>query len=331
MKKITAILAACLLCVACCFGCKKREADITVYMPDGAPALAMAQLLAEDSEVDGVSYRVVAPSLIASKVTNKAEEKNADLCVMPLTAASKLLGDGERYSMLGTVTHGNLYLVAKEGEYTAENLSTLIGKKVGVLQIKEVPGITLKVVLEKLAIPYQEMGNDGGMVGDKVNLLPISGANAVGTVEAECFLLAEPAASAQSAKGYKIVGDLQALYGGEEGYPQAVLVAKNSLLENRGDWVKDFTEKLRGGETWLQAKSGEEIVAAVTTHLEDKGAASSLKAGLLSKQALGRCGIRFAYAIKEKQKTEDFLSAVLTVNGQAAARVKDNFYWDYFV
>ena len=78
-------------------GCKEeKNTDVTVYMPDGAPALALAGLMAEDTEEDGVSYKVVPATAIASKVTYKEEEKNADLCVMPVTAASKLLGKGEK-------------------------------------------------------------------------------------------------------------------------------------------------------------------------------------------------------------------------------------------
>ena len=133
------------------------ERELTVYMPDGAPALSMAKLMAEDTETDGFAYKVVAPSLIASKVTNKEMANNADFCVLPVTAASKLLGTGEKYQMLGVVTHGNLFLISKDGkQFTAENLSTLKGKKVGVLQIKEVPGLTFKTVLNKYGIPFEE-------------------------------------------------------------------------------------------------------------------------------------------------------------------------------
>lgn len=134
--------------------------ECTVYMPDGAPALAMAKLMHEDSADDGFHYKVVAPATIASRVTNKDESANADFCVLPVTAASKLLGSGERYQMLGVVTHGNLYLIAKNGTpLTAENITHLQGKTVGVLQINEVPGLTLKTVLNKYGLNYKEMTN----------------------------------------------------------------------------------------------------------------------------------------------------------------------------
>ncbi len=309
--------------------CRKEAGDITVYMPDGAPALALAGLMAEDTAEDGVAYQVVAPAAISTKVTYQDEAKNADLCVMPFTAATKLLGDGQRYTMLGTVTHGNLYLVAKEGAYSAENISSLIGKKVGVLQMNEVPGLTLKITLQKLGIPYQEITNDGGMSATKVNLLAISGADAVGTVEADCYLLAEPAATAQKKKGYAVVGDLQALYGGENGYPQAVLVAKNTLLQKRSDWVEAFVAKVESSAAWLQNASGEEIVAAVSAHLEDSTATSNLKAPLLSGEVLSRCGVRFTYAATDGAERAAFLSALLSVNAQAAAVPVESFYWQY--
>ena len=153
------------LCAALCgfgiffVGCKQApEGEITVYMPDGAPALAMAGLMHEDTEDDGVSYYVTNAGQIASKVQNNDAEKNADLCVLPLTAATKVLGSGEKYQMVGAVTHGNLFLISKEGEVlTAENMESLKGKTIGVLKINEVPGLTLKAVLNKYNIPFEEV------------------------------------------------------------------------------------------------------------------------------------------------------------------------------
>lgn len=134
------------------------ESEVTVCMPDGAPALALAKLMHEDTADDGVTYKVVDTSLISSVVTNADEAKNADMCVLPVTAASKLLGKGDRYKMVGVVTHGNLFLISKDGEaLTAENLSNLQGKTVGVLKINEVPGLTLKAILNKYGIPFEEV------------------------------------------------------------------------------------------------------------------------------------------------------------------------------
>lgn len=343
-KSITVLWTLC-VCVGCMLGgCKDKQEDLTVYMPDGAPALAMAKLMHEDTETDGVVYQVVKSDLIAAQITNKDESKNADLCVLPVTAASKLVGNGERYTMLGTVTHGNLYLIAKEveetaiegvappttmTEYTSENLSALVGKTIGVLKINEVPGLTLKATLNKNAIPWQELKEGVEKAEDKVNLVAITGADAVGVTKADCYLLAEPAASAQAKKGYVIVGDIQALYGGENGYPQAVLVAKNTLVDERAEWLQDFVEEVALSAEWLKTATGEILVSCVNAHLADRDAVSDLKAPLLTAAVLGRCGVRFVYAAESKAETVGFLERMRTVNDKAAAIPADGFFWAY--
>ena len=204
-----------------------------------------------------------------------------------------------------------------------------MGKKVGVLQINEVPGLTFKATLNKYGIPWQELTNEGIMAVDKVNLVAISGPEAVGTIDADFYMIAEPAATAQSKKGYSIVGDLQALYGGENGYPQAVLVAKKSLVTEKSEWVKEFVSKVEDSAEWLSTASGEDIVAAVSAHMEDEGAVTSLKAPLLSSAVLGRCGIYFTYAGDCKEEVEGFLNGMLAVNNKAAAIPQEAFYWEY--
>ncbi len=322
--KIPALLLAGFLLVAG-VGCEKEGEDLVMYAPDGAPALAIAKLLFEDTREDGIEYRIVAPTLISSKVTNKQAGKNADFCVLPVTAASKLLGTGVEYQALGTVTHGNLYLLAKEKGF--DDLTSLVGKKVGVLQINEVPGLTLKATLNKRGVAWQELQNGGTVSETKVNLVAISAPTAVGTIEADYYLIAEPAASAQKQKGYSIVGDLQALYNGEEGYPQAVLVAKKSLIEERKQFVEELVERVKGAPEFLANASGEQLVSLVSSHLEDEGATTSLKAPLLTAEVTARCGIYFTYAATGAAEMEEFLSALIEVNDRAAAIPSQNFYW----
>ncbi|MFQ7078778.1 MAG: hypothetical protein ACLRSW_13010 [Christensenellaceae bacterium] len=63
---------------------------------------------------------------------------------------------------------------------------------------------------------------------------------------------AEPAASlkvtatANAPKPLSFVGDLQELYGGEKGYPQAVLVAKKSFIQGNGEWINSFISEMEG-------------------------------------------------------------------------------------
>ena len=306
-------------------GCSNEESgDLTVYMPDGAPALSMAYLMNNDKEDDGFSYKVVNPTLISSKVTAVSESENADFCVLPATASCKLLGSGEKYQLLATLTHGNLYLISKNSTtYTKDNLSALIGKTIGVLQIKEVPGITLKTTLAKAEIPFTELTSSDSAQADKVNLRAMTSPQDMATVSADCYLLAEPAVSAQLNNGYSIVGDLQALYG-VGGYPQAVLVAKKSLVQNQTEKVKAFLNSVKESCEKLTSLTGATLVQTVTAHLEDSSYATTLKAPLLSQTTLLRCGVR--YDGDSRAKVLAYLQLAKTVNS-ALTVPQDSFFW----
>ena len=307
-------------------GCSSEESgDLTVYMPDGAPSLSMAYLMKGDTAEDGFSYKVVNPTLISSKVTAVKESENADFCVLPLTAGSKLLGSGEKYQLLATLTHGNLYLISKnDSSYTQDNLSDLIGKTIGVLQINEVPGLTLKTTLANAGIPFVVLGSDDTAQADKVNLRGISSPQDMARVVADCYLLAEPAVSGQLGNGYSIVGDLQALYG-VGGFPQAVLVAKKSIVQNQTDKVKSFLVSVKESCEKLTSLDGVTLVQTVTAHLEDSSYATTLKAPLLKEATLLRRGVR--YEADCKSKVLAYLQSAQVVNSSAVSIPSDNFFW----
>ena len=334
-KKASVLLA--LLCVLLClfpfFGCSdfvSTEEEVTVYMPDGAPSLAMAKMMADDTDGDGITYKVVAPSLIKSKVTSQNAESNADICILPALAASVLLGKGNVYQMLGVVTHGNLYLIAKNGEtYTRENLHRLLGKTVGVLQIADVPGLTFKSVLKENGVAYQDVSGVEEAAADKVNLLGISGAADVGALQGvDVYVLAEPAVSMKIAAGigFTLAGDIQVLYGGENGYPQAVLVAKKSLIETRAEFIQSCVRSIKASAEWLNVASGEAITAAVYAHLEDGAYQSTLKAAALKRETLARCGVRFVAASACKEEFAAYLARIGKINGGKTGLVNEAFY-----
>lgn len=138
-----------------------NKTTVSVYMPDGAPALSMAKMMCADVSLSKpLDFHVVAANAINSTVTNNDEAQNADLCVLPVNAAAKLLGNGTKYKLLGTVTHGNLFLISSDGTpVTASNIARkLDGKKVGVVNLAAVPGLTFKMILEKYNLPYSQGG-----------------------------------------------------------------------------------------------------------------------------------------------------------------------------
>ena len=303
----------------------KIDSKIQIYMPDGAPALAMAQLMASESDTE--SYHVVDSSTIQTYVTG--ENPKADLCILPLNLASKLLGTGETYQMLGTVTHGNLYMLSTDTsiQYTAENLDELIGKTVGVVQLQNVPGLTFKVILGQNEIPWQEMGNDTQPAADKVNLKAVTPEEVSPATGLDCYAAPEPAASLKVSKtDLEFVGNLQQLYGGEKGYPQAVLVAKKSLIQTHEDWVKSFMTSMTNAAKWLETAEIKTIVSAVSSHLTE-GLTPSLTENNLSATAIEHSGIRFEKASDCKEEVNGFLEKMIKVNPESAKAVSDNFYY----
>ena len=140
-------------------GTASTSSSVNVYMPDGAPALALAKLMSENNTFGqtSVTYNVVPADTIGARVSG--ENPAADICILPVNAASKLLGSGAKYKMLGTVTNGNLYMLSKGGQaITAENISSLGGKTVAVINLANVPGLTLKIILSKYDIPFETIG-----------------------------------------------------------------------------------------------------------------------------------------------------------------------------
>ena len=327
MKKWALALAACFAVgTLSAFGCQKNPQNIDVYLPDGAPALGLALPMYEDTAEDGVEYHVVSANTLHTFTTGN--DPAAEVCVMPVNAAAKLLGDASVYQMAGVLTHGNLYLLAKEdATYTRENISDLVGKTIGVLQLNNVPGLTLKACLKGLNTPYNDLSGGGEHLDGAVNLRAVS-TSPMTLTGADLYLLPSPEADWRVDSGeWKFVGDLQTLYGDEGGYPQAVIVVKKEVLRKRGDWVRSLLSEIDEGEAWLSTAEKSVIAGAVQAHLAD-GLTPKFTAETLTDGAIARSGIRLQRmdggAVAE---VKAFLQSLLEVDGNFSAMPSDDFYW----
>lgn len=335
MKKFLATAIALTIGAAACVftACAGENDDgtYTVYAPDGAPALALANAVSEDD--DRYDFRIVASNAITAQV--QGEEPAADFCILPVNVAAKLLGKGETYQMLGTVTNGNMYLLTTgdNPEITTDNLSTLVGKTVGVVQLNNVPGLTFQAVLSRNDIDYQILGNDVEAASDKVNLQAFADASTV-TPASGCdyYLCPEPAATgkingtASSANPFKLAGSLQTLYDGENGYPQAVLVAKTSVIEEAKSVVDTFITYMEGSADFLASASAADVVAL----LEDcytEGMTPSLNANNLNATVIANCSVYFTAAQDCKSRVNAFLAELIDLNAEFTSAVSDSFYY----
>lgn len=335
MRKVLTIFISCLLFAvgvltfAACG--PQKEGTVSVYAPDGAPALSLARLMHEGMQFgDSVSYHVVAATSIQTYVTGKNPQ--ADLCVLPVNAAAKALGTGSVYQMLGVVTHGNIYFLSNktDEQLDSDNLSSLVGKTVGSIQLKNVVGLTLRLVLDEKNIPYKIIEDVSQREDGVVNLLNIGDPATMINAESpyDYMVAAEPVVSAKSnaIASLNIVGNLQALYG-EGGYPQAVLVAKKELIEKNSALIQSFTAALGANVLWLMSEetSSQTIVDAILQHLPE-GSTGTFNAKNLSKTVIENCAIRFENAATCKEGVKAFLAKLSAVSGEDYSVSEAFFY-----
>lgn len=319
-RRIVSILLAVLI-VAAGISCGKAAKDtVNIYAPDGAPALALAYAISKDEEEDGVEYSVVNAQAVAAFVSNKDGEKNADICVLPVNLAAKLLGGGEKYRLLGVATHGNLFLLGDGEKITRENAALLKGKTVGVVQLANVPGLVTKAALFRLGIGFLNLTD--GVSAEKVYLKAVEPLNDLKTLGVDYLVAGSPVAEGL---GLPFAGSLQELYGEGKGYPQAVVVAKKELVEKKGEWLSGFLEALAFGGEWLKTASAEEIFAAYTKAL-DKELKPSFTQEKLTAQTIENAGVYFTSATESKEEIKRFLQDMTEI-GAGAFTLADEFFY----
>lgn len=327
MKKfLTAVLSAVLMGVTALgfSACANESTGIKVFVPDGAPALAIAQLMAEENKFGkDVNYHVVDANSITTHVTYEDMSRNADICVLPVNDASKLIGDGASYKMLGTVTHGNLYLVSatEKAALTVDNFAEEIsGKNVGVVQMAKFPGALTKLVL-----------NEYG-VSDSVTLQAVQPTEVTGVgSDFDYFVIPEPAASTRVGNAnlnLKQAGSMQELYGGQSGYPQAVLVAKNSLIENDPEFISQFTSAVASSAQWLldDSVSTETVLSTIKSHYPDPENTTPAF-NKLTKGVIENCAVSFVGAADCKEEVKTFLKKLKNTDPAFASEVTDGFFY----
>ena len=330
MKRFLTFLTVLTLCFCSlsAFACGKTEdkdsekAQITVYAPDGAPAIAVAKFI-HDKEDFGTDAEVTYNIVSAANIGGAMQKGDGDIVIIPVNAASKLYSV-KGYKAAAVVTHGNLYLMAKEDL----SLQDLKGKVVGVVNIANVPGLTFKATLKANGIEYAEGDTaQGGIVtlkgyADGSELVPAlkSGAVSIG-------LLPEPAANklTQIAAEYKYALDIQSLYDGETAsYPQAVMMVKAELIEKFPALINAIKEKFDGNVIWAK-ENIEQAVAAVESVLAE-GVTPSFTAQNLNGTVIDNCKIFWQDGEAAKTAVVEYINRIKDIVDESANAVTDDFF-----
>lgn len=328
MKKIISTLCAAmsLALVLPLSACSSDDGNKTihVYMPDGAPAIALAGVM--NDGYDGFDFTVVPSETIGGVVSNST----ADMAIMPIDAAATLYNSGVDIVMLSVNTHGNLYMVGNEENIS---LSDLVGKRLGVIGQGSVPDNTLRMLLKdaKIDSEISESTVDGKVAlyyNAATALIPMYKQGNL-----DYILLGEPAVTnALNATGGKIAMDMQAAweaaYDGQS-FPQACLVARGSLVKNRKADVDKFLTAVKGSDGWAE-QNPEKALQAVANNMK-KGNQTTLNA--LSEQIVKRCNIAAVSASDSREECESYFTKLheLTAYGLGTpvlAKVPDDkFYY----
>lgn len=292
---------------------------ISVYMPDGAPALGFAKLMHDDNKLGKteLTYTVVDATTIGTYV----QKQTATMAVLPVNAASKLCRAGDKYKMAAVLTHGNLFVI---GKGDAATLEALKGKVVAVVNRENVPGLTFKSLLKNASIEYVD-GNAGDeAAADKVTLVGIDGTGVAAAVATYDYVVApEPAVTNVTKKtGAKVNMSLQTLWG-EGGYPQAVLVVKNDLLRDE-TFMTALYSALEESAEWVKTH-GADAATAVGNHFEE-GKQTTLVGPALNKAAVTGCNIRVEKAADAKNKVNDYIAKIREITPDSASVVSDAFF-----
>lgn len=321
MKKLICLILTIFISLTSLIACSNKS-QISIYAPDGAPALALSKVI--KSNLKNSSVQIVSADKITSVITG--ENKMADVCVLPINLASKLIGDGNHYKMLATITHGNFYFLSKTDMVVdKQNINSLIGKTVGVMQLNNVPGLTLKYSLSALNAPFTIIQDGSQKEPGKINLMAI---NKVETSRSDIdvFLIPSPQADLKAqATSLKFVGSLGALYS-ENGFPQAIIVAKNSVIAQNSHFLKEFIKNVKTVSDFLKEENKAEICSLISGKLES-GLTPVFNENTLTSLSIERSKISYVSAKDCKESVNLFISNLKSVEPSSVIDFNENFFY----
>ncbi len=330
MKKtllVTLLLLS--IVVSLCFvGCDKETEEIIIGTPDGAPAFAFAEMMATTPEYNTkavVSYDIVTGGTAAQTVGAKLVSDEYDLAVLPSNVAANLYNGSIKIKVLGTVTWGNLYLINKTGAIS--DLSSLNGKTVYSISTNGIPYEMFKFLL---AQSDMTVATDEDITNNNLSKkVVVKGATAQEIMakwdtSIEYAIVAEPALTNVLAKKStaRIAYDFQTAYaqisGTDNGYPQAVLVGKESFINDNKRFVNDFVEKLGTNKTFLESQENVEAAVNAAISINEATGLASVK----KVETVNRCNMNFVPSTQCKDEITLFLSHL-------GSTVDDSFYYEF--
>ena len=200
---------------------------LELYVPDGAPALAVAKFIAEKDTLTVAGYKIEVNIVPANQIGAHMAKGDGDIVIMPANAGVNLIMKGAEYKFVCSNTRGILYMISRtEG---AVKPADLAGKKVGCIGQGAVPEYALMTVLEANgladSVEVQFFADGAG----------VQSALTAGTID--FGIVGEPAATAGASKGFFTVMDIQAEFNAatdsKSGFPMSSTFVTNELASDK--------------------------------------------------------------------------------------------------
>lgn len=329
---IVAMLVSVLAFAACNEKRNEPNVDVeyTLVAPDGAPALAIANLPTHyliDETVYGVNKKVVNPLTLQTE----AVQKDVDMAIVPANLAATIFNKSGGYKVLAVVTDGNLYMTSSI-RCEVSSLRDLESKIVYSIGQNQVPDMIFRTLLANAGLKYEvgEEAKDGRVTvkycGDGQEVIGKLGA-AKSKGKLAFGIYGEPAVNASKAKGFEEVFDLQSLWAqaesnGAKGYAQAVLIARDKVCEDSA-----FAAKLMEAFTANDSAILQDASQAIK-NIKDIYPQSSLQDNMTA-EVIGRCNIKTVKIDAENRAFyENTLKAVMNINANliGGKLPSDDFY-----
>ena len=119
--------------------------------------------------------------------------------------------------------------------------------------------------------------------------------------------------------------DIQQVYGGD--YPQAVLVAKKSLVESDAAFLNALMTAIEENAAWIVAndENAASAVDAINSRLA-QGVTASLDKTAITKTVVENCNIYLQKSADAKSAVIAYLAAMKAVDNDVANPVSDAFF-----
>ena len=272
---VAALVAVFAVGLAACNDDKDVAPDtLQLYVPDGAPALAVAKFIAEKETLTVAGYKIAVNIVPANQIAAHMAKADGDIVIMPANAGMNLISKGAGYEFVCSNTRGILYMLSLEqGTVTPTDLA---GKKVGCIGEGAVPEYALMTVLEANGVA------DDVDVRFFADGAAVQAALKAGTID--FGIVGEPAATAGASKGFFTVMDMQAEFNeatdSESGFPMSSTFVSEALAGEDG-FVEALVAALEDNVDYIA-----ENAAGMTALLQGAGSTSAYPAA-----SIPRCNV----------------------------------------